>query len=214
MGASRGRLVRQLIVENLLLSLAAAGLGLGAAFWLLRALPALQPLWVLTLDFDFHMDGKLLAYTLAITLVTALAAGLAPSLRASRPDLVPTLKGDAPTGERRFRLRGALVIAQIAISQFLLVGAGLLFRSYQEVQRIRPGFDPDRKVLAAFLTASTEDKTVDFARVADRLREVPGVLRVSFTNFLPLTGMGDGKRDVMIPESPRSQSPSAEGGGR
>jgi predicted permease len=199
MGASRGRLVRQLIVENLLLSLAAAGLGLGAAFWLLRALPALQPLWVLTLDFDFHMNGRLLAYALAITLITALAAGLVPSLRASRPDLVPTLKGDAPTGGRRFRLRGALVIGQIAISQFLLVGAGLLFRSYQEVQRIRPGFDPDQKVLAAFLTAPAEDKTVDFARLADRLREVPGVVRVSFTNFLPLTGMGDGKRDVMIP---------------
>ena len=199
MGASRGRLVRQLIVENLLLSLAAAGLGLGAAFWLIRALPALQPLWVFSFDFDFHLDSRLLAYALAITLITALAAGLVPSLRASRPDLVPTLKGDAPTGGRRFRFRGALVIAQIAISQFLLVGAGLLFRSYQEAQRMRPGFDPDRKVLAAILAAPAEGKTVDFARLADRLREVPGVVRVSFTNFLPLTGMGDGKRDVLIP---------------
>src|SRR5208282_6065475 len=137
------------IVENLLLSLAAAGLGLGAAFWLLRALPALQPLWVFTLDFDFHIDGRLLAYTLAITLVTALAAGLMPSLRASRPDLVPTLKGDAPTGGGRFRFRGALVIAQIAISQFLLVGAVLLFRSYHEVFFFNDTSTPEKKVLAA-----------------------------------------------------------------
>jgi predicted permease len=199
MGASRARLVRQLTAETLLLSLAAGGVGLLAAFWLIRALPALQPLWVLSLDFDFQMDSRVLAYALAITLLTALAAGLVPSLRASRPDLVPTLKGDAPARGRHFRFRGALVIGQIAISQFLLVGAGLLFRSYQEAQRMRPGFDPGRKVLAAFLTAPAEDKTVDFARLADRLREVPGVVRVSFTNFLPLSGMGGGKRRVLIP---------------
>jgi predicted permease len=199
MGASRVRLVRQLTAETLLLSLAAGGVGLLAAFWLIRALPALQPLWVLSLDFDFQMDSRVLAYALAITLLTAVAAGLVPSLRASRPDLVPTLKGDAPAGGRHFRFRGALVIGQIAISQFLLVGAGLLFRSYQEAQRMRPGFDPGRKVLAAFLTAPAEDKTVDFARLADRLREVPGVVRVSFTNFLPLSGMGGGKRRVLIP---------------
>ncbi len=199
MGASRSRLVRQLMAESLLLSIAAAGLGLWAAFWLIRTLPALQPLWVFSLDFDFHMDGRLIAYALAITVITALAAGLVPSLRASRPDLVPTLKGDAPTGRRRFRFRGALVITQIAISQFLLVGAGLLVRSYQEAQRIRPGFDPEGKVLAAFLTASAEGKTVDFARLAEQLREVPGVVRVSFTNHLPLSGMGGAKRAVLVP---------------
>ena len=91
------------------------------------------------------------------------------------------------------------MITQIAISQFLLVGAGLLVRSYQEAQRIRPGFDPERKVLAAFLTASAEGKTVDFARLAEQLREVPGVVRVSFTNHLPLSGMGDAKRAVLVP---------------
>jgi putative ABC transport system permease protein len=199
MGASRGRLVRQLIVENLLLSLAAGAVGLLAALWLIRALPALQPLWVLSFDFDFRMDSRALAYALAITLLTALAAGLVPSLRASRPDLVPTLKGDAPTGGRRFRFRGGLVIAQIAISQFLLVGAGLLFRSYQEAQRARPGFDPERKVLVAFLQSTAEDKTVDFPRLADRLGKVPGVVRVSSASSLPLSGLGGGKRHVLIP---------------
>jgi putative ABC transport system permease protein len=199
MGASRGRLVRQLTAENLLLSLAAGAVGLLAALWLIRALPALQPLWVLSFDFDFRMDSRVLAYALAITLLTAVAAGLVPSLRASRPDLVPTLKGDAPTGGGRFRFRGALVIAQIAISQFLLVGAGLLFRSYQEAQRARPGFDPESKVLVAVLQSTADDKTVDFPRLADRLREVPGVLRVSSATSLPLSGMGGGKRRALVP---------------
>ena len=199
MGASRVRLVRQLIVENLLLSLAAGGVGLVAALWLIRALPTLQPLWVLSFDFDFRMDSRVLAYALAITLVTALAAGLMPSLQASRPDLVPTLNGDSPTGGGRFRFRGGLVIAQIAISQFLLVGGGLLFRSYQQAQRARPGFDPERKVLVAFLQSTAEDKTVDFPRLADRLREVPGVLRVSSASSLPLSSMGGGKRRVLVP---------------
>jgi predicted permease len=200
MGASRIRLVQQLIAENLLLSLAAAGVGLLAALGLMRALPALQPLWLFSLDFDLHLDSRLLVYALAIALITALAAGLMPSLRASRPDLVPALRGDAPTGGRRFRFRGALVIGQIAISQFLLVGGGLLFRSYQEAQRIRPGFDPERKVLAAWVLNPTPDKTVDFARMADQLRAVPGVLRVSFTHRLPLSGVGGGDRKrVLIP---------------
>jgi putative ABC transport system permease protein len=145
------------------------------------------------------LDNRLIVYALAIALITALAIGLMPSLRASRPDLVPALKGDAPTGGRRFRFRGALVIGQIAISQFLLVGGGLLFRSYQQAQRARPGFDPERKVLAAFLMSPAEDKAVDFPRMADRIRAVPGVLRVSSTNFLPLSGMGGGKRRVLIP---------------
>jgi putative ABC transport system permease protein len=200
MGASRGRLVRQLIAENLLLALGAGSLGLVAALWLMRALPALQPLSFFSLDYDLHLDGRLLVYTLAIALLTALAAGFMPSLRASRPDLVPALKGEAPTGRRRFRFRGGLVIAQIAISQFLLVGAGLLFRSYQEAQRIRPGFDPGRKVLAAWVANSTLGKTVDFARMSDKLREVPGVLRVSFTYRLPLSGTGEGDpKRVLIP---------------
>jgi predicted permease len=200
MGASRVRLVRQMIAENLLLALGAGGLGLVAALWLMRTLPALQPLWLFSLDFDLHLDSRLLVYALAIMVFTAFAAGLMPSLRASRPDLVPALNGIAPTRERRFRFRGALVIGQIAISQFLLVGAGLLFRSYREAQRIRPGFDPDRKVLAAWVVRSAPDKNVDFARMSGKLREVPGVLRVSFTHRLLLSGVGGGNRKrVLIP---------------
>ncbi|MGA3329000.1 MAG: ABC transporter permease [Terriglobia bacterium] len=199
MGASRVRLVRQLITETLLLSLMAAGVGLLLAHWLIRALPALQPLTILTMDFDLRVDSRVLAYTILVALVTALAAGLVPALRVSRPDLVPALKGDAPPGGRRFRFRGVLVIAQIAFSQFLLVGAGLLVRSYLEVQRIWPGFDPERKVLAAMVVVPSEAKSADFAQLADKLRAVPGVLRISFTNSLPLSGVGEITKRVLIP---------------
>jgi predicted permease len=198
-GASRGRLVRQLIVESLLLSLAAAGVGLLVALWLIRLMPALNPIPILRVDFDFRVDSRVVIYTLAVALVTALAAGLVPSLRASRPDLVSTLKGDAPRVWRRFRLRGALVIGQVAISQFLLVGTGLLVRSYLEVERMRPGFDPGRNVLAAFLGAPAEDKEVDFARLADKLRGLPGVTRVAFTDDLLLSGSGAARHPVVIP---------------
>ncbi len=198
-GASRARLVRQLIVESLLLSLAAAGVGLLAALWLIRLMPALNPIPIFRVDFDFRVDSRVLIYTLAVALVTALSAGLVPSLRASRPDLVPTLKGDAPRVWRRFQLRGALVIGQVAISQFLLVGTGLLVRSYLEVERMRPGFDPGRNVLAAFLGDPTEGKEVDFARLADKLRELPGVTRIGFTSDLLLSGSGAARHPVVIP---------------
>jgi len=198
-GASRGRLVRQLIVESLLLSLAAAGVGLLVALWLIRLMPALNPIPIFRVDFDFRVDSRVLIYTLAVALVTALAAGLAPSLRASRPDVVSTLKGDAGKVWRRFRLRGALVIGQVAISQFLLVGTGLLVRSYLEVDQMRPGFDPGRNVLAAFLGVPPEGKEVGFARLADKLRELPGVTRVGFTDDLLLSGSGAARHPVVIP---------------
>ncbi len=198
-GASRGRLVRQLIVESLLLSLMAAGVGLLVALWLIRLIPAVNPITMFRVDFDFRVDSRVLIYTLAVALLTALAAALVPSLRASRPDLVSTLKGDAPRVWRRFRLREALVIGQVAISQFVLVGTGLLVRSYLEVERMRPGFDPGRNVLAAFLGASTEGKEVDFARLADKVRELPGVTRVGFTDDLLLSGSGEARHRVMIP---------------
>jgi predicted permease len=199
MGATRGRVVRQLVGESLLLSLAAAGGGLLLAFWLIRAMPALNPVTFLSVDFDFRLDDRVLGYTLLLTALTALAAGLVPALQASRPDLVATLKGEAPTGRRRFWFRGALVVMQIAFCQFLLVGAGLLFRSYLEIQQIRPGFDPERKVLAADLAAPAGGKTVDFARLADNLRVLPGVVRVSFTDGLLLSGSGETTKRLTIP---------------
>lgn len=199
MGASRFRLIRQLIAETMLLSLMAAGLGLLLARWLIQAIPALNPIAFLTVNFDFSIDHRVLVYTLGLAVLITLAAGLAPSFRFSRPNLVPSLKGDAPTSTRRFRLRGGLVIAQIAFSQFFMAGSALLLRSYLQIQRVDIGFDRDRRVLAVMMAAPSEDKFVNFERLADKLRALPGVVRVSFTNTLPLSGMEESTKRVFVP---------------
>ena len=202
LGAGRGRLVRQWIAESLLLATTAAVLGVTLSGWLLSAISSLQTPLPFALDFDFHVDGRVLGYTALLALVTAIAAGMAPALQASRPDLVPALKGDSGGSRGRFRFRSALVVMQIALSQFLLAGAGLLLRSYLEMQQIRPGFDPDRNVLVATVTPSRSDARVDPAQVLENLRAIPGVRRVTSSRNLPLSGMGDGSQKVLAPGAP------------
>jgi len=200
MGASRRRLVQHVIAESLWLGLAAAALGLLMAHWMIRALTAFQPAALpVTLNLDLRIDGRVLAYTLLLALVTALAAGLAPALRFSRPDLMPALKGEAPGAVSRFWFRGGLIIAQIAFSQFLLAGTGLLVRSYLEVLRIRPGFDSGRNVLFATLLPNTERPNLNYQYLLDQLRSVPGVRRVSSAKNLPLSGSGMAPFRVFVP---------------
>jgi len=199
LGASRVRLMRQLIVETMLLSLMAAGVGLLLAKWLIQVLPALNPVAFMTLNFDFRIDNRVFVYTFGLAILITLAAGLAPSFRFSRPDLVPSLKGDAPTSTRRFWLRGGLVIAQIAFSQFFMAGSALLLRSYLAIQRVDVGFDPAKRVLVVMTVPPAEDKSVNFARIADQLRALPGVVRVSYAKSLPLSGMGESTKSVLLP---------------
>ena len=202
LGARRARLVRQLLAESLLLSLVGAGVGLLFSLWLMAALPAIAPTLPVSVSFGIEtgVDGRVLAYTLLLSLATALAAGMAPALRASRPDLVPALKGDAPGGRSRLRLRGVLVVAQIAVCQFLLAGAALLTRSYFEMQQIRPGFDPSRKLLMATLIPSEHAPSLDYGQLAEKMAAVPGVRRVTYAKTVPLSGIGGGSRqDVMVP---------------
>jgi len=197
LGAGRWRLQRQLLVETALLALAGAGLGLLLARVMIQALPAALPAFPITMDFGLRVDGRLLAYSLVLAMLTTLAAGVVPALRASRPDLAPTLKGGAPGGKSRSWFRGSLIVAQIACSQFLLVGTGLLMASYFQVQHIRPGFDIDRHVL--FAAAMPKAKTFNVDDWARRLRAVPGVRRVSFVANPPLSGSGDMFRQVTLP---------------
>jgi len=198
-GASRYNLVRQLLTEALLIALAAAASGLLMAFALVRGIMATQPFTMASVNFDFRLDDRVLMYVLTLSLITTLTAGLLPALRLTRPDLVPGLKGDTPAAGSRLRFRGALVIAQIAASQFLLIGAALLVRSYQEIQRVRPGFDPDRHVLVVSLTPESKDSPIDYSRLADSLRAVPGVRRVTSVRQMPFSGAGLAVSQVAIP---------------
>jgi predicted permease len=199
LGAGRGRLIRQLLVESAVLALMASALGLGLAYWLVKALPAAIPTLPIDIDLDLHIDAVTLGYTLLLSLVAMLAAGLYPALRTSRLKLSPVLKGEEPRGRARSWLRGGLVLAQIAVSQFLLVGACLLFRTYGEVQEMRPGFDVGRHVLYATLLPVADGARTDYDAVRERLRSVAGVRRVTTVNEPPLSGSGMGVRQVYLP---------------
>jgi predicted permease len=195
LGASRFRLVRQLLTESVLLALAGGALGLLLAQWLTSLLPATAPkLDFATVDFnhDLSLDRRVLGFTLAVSLVTGLVFGLLPALQASKSDLVSTLKGDAPvtTGRRRVHLRDLLVVAQVALSLMLLVGAGLFVKSMFYAQEMNPGFESKQILLANVnvgLQGYDETKGREFyRRVIERIKALPGVEAASLGNWLPL----------------------------
>jgi putative ABC transport system permease protein len=197
LGASRFRLVRQLLTESALLGLLGAGAGVLLAFWINRALMALKPplpeSWGFRLD--LQLDATVLGFTLLLALVVSLLFGLAPALAASKPDVVPALKdetgAEARRGRwRRFNLRNALVVAQLAVSLLLLVVAGLFIRSLQQMQKIDPGFQTENRLALSFnldQEGYDEAKGREFSlRLLERVHALPGVQAAALANYLPL----------------------------
>ncbi len=208
LGASRGRLVRQLLTESALLSVAGAATGALLAIWLLRLVPSLIPAMPLTFNLDFRLDLRVLAGTLAVGLLAAPLFGLFPALLASRPDVVPLLKGSAPVaGGRRWRLtpRNVLVVGQIAVSFALLVSSALLARSFVNQRQIDPGFVPRPMVFSTLSPGAVgydRVRTRDFYRqLLERLAATPGVERATMVRHLPLNGLfgGGATAEVAIP---------------
>jgi putative ABC transport system permease protein len=192
-GASRGRIVTQLLVESVLLSLVAGVCGLLLATWGVQVLVALAPAGTPRLD-AITIDGRVLLFSLALAVCTGIAFGLAPALSASKTDLTEALKEGtrgSTEGRKRNRLRNALVVAEVALSVVLLVSAGLLLRSFLQVSGVNPGFDYRNAVvleLSARASAYSKDpQVVDFTnRVRRQLAAIPGVESVGATNMLPL----------------------------
>lgn len=178
-GAGRGRLMRQLFTESLLLALIGGAAGLLVAVWARRLLWALRPPGVARLDTAF--DWRVLGFALAATLLTGVVFGLAPALQTLRADLVGALKSGAVAAQsrRRFGLRELLVTGQIALSLLLLVGTGLLLRSLDRAQNSDPGFAASRLLSVSFdLPAAGYDgkRALEFCRRAvERARALPGV---------------------------------------
>src|SRR5262245_43514385 len=142
LGAARGRIVRPLLTESLPLALAGGSLGLLFAYWLVWALLALGP--EIPRLSEISIDGRAIAFTFGVSLLTSLLCGLAPALSASRTDLNEALKeGGRGSGASSGMARGALVVAEVALTLVLLVGAGLLIRSLWRVMQINPGFSPE-----------------------------------------------------------------------
>lgn len=201
LGAGRWRLVRQLLTESALLAGLGAAVGLLFALWLNQLLMAFKPPLPAAWNFQLalRLDWAAFGFTLLLALATTLLFGLAPAWQASKPDLVQTLKADAGTGSgrsRRFNLRHTLVIAQVAISLLLLVGAGLFLRSLLHAQQIKTGFQSaNRLTFTVDLTRQGYDKPrqQEFAhRLIERLSALPGVRVATAANFLPLGVMALG----------------------
>jgi putative ABC transport system permease protein len=195
LGAGRGRLIRQLLTESVLLSLAAAAIGLALSNWGLDALLALWPR-ALPRSTEVGLDGAVLAFTIGLAVMTGIGFGLAPAFRATAPRIEAALREDATAssgGRRRHRLQGALVVAEVALALVLLVGAGLLVRSFVALNRVNRGFD-SRDVLAARirLTPSRYPQRPQqqqfFDQVIASLSSRPDVAAAALSVTLPLSG--------------------------
>jgi macrolide transport system ATP-binding/permease protein len=202
LGASRGRLIRQLLTESILLSLCGGVLGLLIAFIATRLLLAFKLPLPVQIALDLSLDIRVLGFTLLMSLLTGIIFGLVPALQSSQPDLVPALKDEATgRGHKRSRLLNALVVTQVALSFVLLIGAGLLIRSLQYSQASDPGFDV-KKVLAITLDLQihgyTEARGRSFyEQLLGRTEALPGVESASLASQVPL-GLEYRESDVFI----------------
>ena len=204
LGASRGQLVTQLVIESLLVFAAASVAGLLIARWLVAALMAVVPKLPVQLLFDPELDWRVLTFTLVASLVTGVLAGLAPALQSSRPELVPALKSDAggTSTRQRLRLRSGLLVTQIAFSMLLLVVAGLFARTLAHARNIDPGFDPRGVYIASLdLDLANYDSTTGRRAVVsmlERVQRIPGVRSAATTAMLPLDGGGMGLGGIEV----------------
>ena len=211
LGATRAQIIRQLLIESILLSLLAGGLGLLLGSFASGLIASIQIPTDIPLVFDFVVDQRVIFFTFGVSLLAGIAFGLVPALRASRSDLVPALKSNYAQGAsgRRFTLTNGLVVAQVAASLVLLVVAGLCLRSIGGARTIDPGFRTDHRVVLSFspaLMGYDDPRSVEFYRVLiGRLRQLPSVEGATVAHFVPLDFSGSGG-DVIIEGRP------AEGG--
>ncbi len=208
LGASWTRVVRQLLTESVLLSLAGGGAGLLIAAWSLYVVRTMNPGNIPRLDV-IGIDAPVLAFTFGISVVTGIAFGLAPALRSVKLDLSSALKsggrssqGDGGFNLSRHRLRGLLVVSELALSLMLLIGAGLLIRSFARLQQVPPGFNPDH-VISMRLGAGNHrfqnrDEAIRYFREMQfKTAAVPGVVSEGFVSSLPFTSsVGWGGIDI------------------
>src|SRR5436853_2128528 len=195
LGASRWRIVRQLLTESILLSFLGGGLGLLLASWGVKLIVAVSPNSI-PRSREIVVDNRVLVFTIAVAVLTGIIFGLVPALQSSKPDLNETLKdaGRGSTGRRHF-LRNALVVAEVALTMVPLMSAGLMIRSFYRLQQVDPGFNGDQ--LLTFNISLPQKKYPEnaqqinfFEQVADKLRVLPGVETVGLSSGLPLGNNG------------------------
>ncbi|MEJ7576826.1 MAG: ABC transporter permease [Pyrinomonadaceae bacterium] len=217
LGAKRSRVVRQLLTESALLSLAGGALGLLLALWGVDLLVAAIPSDVMRFS-EVNLDARVLAFTFGVSVLTGIVFGLAPALQASRVDLNESLKDGGRGGTeslQRNRVRSLLVVAEIALSLVLLIGAGLLIKSFLHLREINPGFDPNNVITATLsLSGKYEEEAQQaefFQKVVGRISALPGVEAAGALFPLPMSGnvaQGDfeieGNAPVGVAEKPNA----------
>ena len=196
LGAGRLRLIRQLLTESLLLAAAGGALGLLLATWGVDALVALGPRAIPRLS-DIHIDPAVFAFTALVSIGSGILFGIAPAIDISRTNLSDALKegGRSAMGTvRRRRVRSILVVSEMALALVLLIGAGLMIRSFQRLGAVNPGFNADHLLTFRTQLASSkysQDPAVIafYQEAVERVRHLPGVRSAGAINYLPLTGM-------------------------
>jgi predicted permease len=200
LGAGGLRIVRQLLIESILLGLMGGAAGLVVAQWTLYVVRIMNPGNIPRLE-DIGINGAVLAFTFGISIVTGVLFGIAPAWRAIKVDLNTSLKSGGRSGQSegglrlaRNRLRGLLVVSELALSLMLLIGAGLLIRSFMRLQSVPPGFTTDH-ILSMQVTVTgpkyymaEEPIARFFQSVEDKIQHLPGVKREGLVSALPLTG--------------------------
>ena len=215
LGASRSRIVRQLLIESLLLAACGALVGCFFAYGGIKALVLLIPDGLIPREAAIRLNVPVLMFSLAIAVCTALVFGLAPALQGAKRDMVEPLKGSGKGvagGFRRAGLRNAFVIVEVALSLMLLAGAGLLMRSFVRLQRVDLGLNPDNILVARLPLPEGQYKSAAakqrfFDALLQRLHALPGVAAATETSTLP--PYGGIRSDVEIPGKPETEKRQA-----
>lgn len=213
LGARRGRLVRQLLTESLLFSLLAGGAGLALAWLVISMANRIRLPMDIAIDPDLRINAIVLIFTVGVSLITGIVFGLAPALQATRPSLVPALKGEAPAGGGKSRMSRALVVAQLALSLTLLVVAGLFGRSLRNATNIDKGFNSDNLLTAGLdLGLQGYDRARAeqlFATLKSRLELQPNVRAVGYAELIPLN-LNSQQRGITLPGYTPSENENME----
>jgi predicted permease len=215
LGAARGRIVRQLLTESLVLFFLGAVGGLGIALVATRALEQLPLPAEIVLD--LAPDVRVIVFALVVALATGVAFGLAPALQASRADIAKRIRDDSPSGGRRGRLANVLVVGQLAMSLLLLVAAGLFLRALDRANRVDPGFDPAGVTVASFNTEAfgydTTNGRAFYRALRERLEATPGISVVSYSGFTPLAFENGSGIRIKLDDAPTSAEGDASAPG-
>ncbi|MGH9767040.1 MAG: ABC transporter permease [Blastocatellia bacterium] len=205
-GASRARIVRQLLTESVMLAVAGGFVGVALAGWIIDSIMALKPPIDIPITLEPHVDWRVLVFSMIVSVITGVLFGLVPALQSTKADLVPALKDIvSQSGVRRSLLRNSLVVAQVSVSLLLLIAAGLTLRALQQLRAMNPGFNPENALMMNFdlsLQGYQTDAGMQLRkRLLNRVESLPGVRSASITDFMPLS-MNYNSAPIMIEGRP------------